>query len=300
MSYEGVLEELETKKPSGLIDLGIDKILRASQFLGSPEKSFKSIHIAGTNGKGSTAVFLSSILERSGYKVGLFTSPHLSDIRERVVINQEMILKDDFVKLYRLVEEVDSKNNLQLTYFEVITMIAFLYFSESKVDFAVVETGLGGRLDATNIIEPEVAIITRLAVDHKRWLGETLEAIAKEKAGIIKKGLTSLVTIHQEEDAMKVIEKKCVSNNVSFYVEEPLNNKVALGLAGKHQRENAALALKTARLLKEQGCDISGEVDTLKDVSWPGRLETISGTPYIILDGAHNLSGAAGSKHNCG
>src|SRR5947209_652619 len=174
--------------------------------MGNPHEQFKSVHVAGTKGKGSTCAMLASMLQACGYKVGLYTSPHLNDIRERIVVNGQMISHADFGRLIRNIEPIASRMRPTPTYFDVLTAAAFKYFAEQKIDIAVVETGLGGRLDSTNVISPEVTAITSLSKDHMAQLGYTLEKIAEEKAGIFKAGVPA-VTVMQDPDAEAVIKR---------------------------------------------------------------------------------------------
>ncbi len=276
------------------IKLGLERVFKACEALDHPENKFPSIIIAGTNGKGSTSAFLESILRHHGLKAGLYTSPHLVDVRERIQINREMISEDDFTRLIAKVKDVNSPTHQltnSLTYFEFLAVMGVLYFAEQKVDIAVLEVGLGGRLDATNVVTPLVSVITRIGIDHKGYLGDTVEKIAFEKCGIIKKGVP-VVTIDQSSEVMDVIRRVADENDSMLHIVSPNEVKWRLGLSGRHQLENAACAVRAAEIVLE------GEVESvfataLASTVWPGRLEIVSQKPLVILDGAHNPNGAA-------
>lgn len=286
-SYESFCRHLGDREYFGQ-KLGLERIQKLLRRLGNPEKDFKSIHIAGTNGKGSTAAMLASVLQKTGLKTGLYTSPHLHDFCERIRVGAELISQEDVLLYARRIREVEEE---PLTFFELTTAMAFLYFSSQKVEMAVIETGLGGRLDATNVITPLVSVITTLSRDHTEHLGETIEAIAFEKGGIIKPGIP-VVTGLLPTEAKDVILRLCTERNSPWLpVLESIPKTISLTLAGSHQIKNAAVALRVLDLLIERyHFTITREVmqEGLASVSWPGRLETVSLRPWILLDGAHN------------
>jgi len=291
---------------------------RMEQLLGrlrNPHVGSRSIHIAGSKGKGSTAAMIASSIRVAGFPVGLFTSPHLHTIRERISANGMQITEAELIYLVdRLIPEVDAVNvNAQygqLTTFEVLAALAFMYFREKKVDFQVVEVGLGGRLDATNVVVPEVCVITPISLDHTAILGDTIAKIAMEKAGIIKEGVT-VVCAPQQIEAMSVIEDVCKHKNAelievgrditwrskghnlygqSFGIKGRLDRyDLTIPLLGEHQMVNAAIAVAVLELL-----DISDKfiVDGFINVEWPGRVEVLGRRPLLVVDGAHNVDSA--------
>jgi len=311
LEYKKTIKYITSLNKFG-IKLGLRRIKKLLDALGNPEKDFRAIHVAGTNGKGSVCAMTASILRECGYKTGLYTSPHLIDFRERIIINGKKIPKNDVCKLMKKIRQAAGKMKIHPTYFEVITALAFKYFSEEKVDFAVVEVGMGGRFDATNVVEPEVSIITNVFLEHTAYLGRTIKKIAKEKAGIIKNKRPVITSA--TGDAIKVIEKKCnetksnliVLNKKSFvkkkiglknqrFVVFGLNGKydIETKLVGQHQMLNACCAVVCAELL---GIDKNKIIKGLKKASWPGRFETIQKKPTIILDSAHNPDGIEALK----
>lgn len=292
--------------------------------VGNPHKTMKLLHIAGTKGKGSTAIMAQSILTKCGYKTGLFTSPHLVDLEERMTIDGRMVPKDDVRRIMGTLRPyVDSIRReapeQSPTFFELVTALGFCYFAEQKVDYGVIEVGMGGRLDSTNVIRPLVSIISHLDFDHVRQLGPTLDRIAWEKAGIIKPGVP-VVCAPQRQDALAVIEKTCCERNAPLHllgrdfvlsdVESSLTDdqphccftlrtparllrNVCMPLLGRHQASNAALAIRSVEILEETGeCRLSEQIlrDALAQVRCPARIEVIPGTPLVILDGAHNVA----------
>ena len=296
----------------------LDRMRQLLKKLGNPEQSFRSIHVAGTKGKGSTCAMTAAMLEACGYKIGLYTSPHLIDIRERMQINGQMISREDFARIIKLVEPIALKMKPMPTYFDVITAVAFKYFAEQHIDFAVVETGLGGRLDSTNVITPEVTAITSISKDHMAQLGNTLEKIAEEKAGIFKPGIPA-VTILQEPGVEAVFRRvaervgcpldiagKTLEFSYRFESTRPLgpHNRVCLTtpfskyehlpvpLMGEHQAINCGLALAIIDRLKTRGVAINDQkiIEGLTRTHIPGRMEVINATPRIVVDGAHNAA----------
>lgn len=275
--------------------------------LGDPQKSYQTIIIAGTNGKGSTAAMTASILQSAGYRVGLYTSPHLVDVRERIVVNGRKISHKDF---NRLIEQVRRHVTHPVTYFEFLTAVAFLYFQNQKIDVAVLEVGLGGRLDATNVCKPLVSVITNIDYDHTAYLGDTLESIAREKAGIIKRNGVC-VTAAKQKIVLKVFEDICLHRHAKLYcfgrdikikkhkaelayqgVRRSLKN-VTIPLRGEHQLSNCALALATIELCERKGIHVEDKAiyQGLANTHWEARLEVLQEKPLFILDGAHNPAG---------
>ena len=309
------------------IRLGFERIKTLLKYLGNPQDKLNIIHVAGTNGKGSTAAITASILIKAGYKVGLYTSPHLVRFNERIRIDGKEIPDKNIAELVERIR--DSEQNY--TFFEFTTAMAFLYFAEEKVDFAVMEVGLGGRLDATNVGRPLVSIITNIAKDHEAVLGNSIKDIAFEKGGIIKRdGI--LISAETKPAALGILRNECRKKgavlyrlNKDFFIENPLvpilkweanqsstlkkkgemgftfrgrrwfYQDVTLNLLGRHQYLNAACALAALEILEEKGFCISESAvrKGLHGVSWNGRLECISKKPLIILDCAHNPAGAA-------
>ncbi len=289
MDYKQTVEYLDALVPRDF-RLELAQVREACNMFDNPQLSFPTIHIAGTNGKGSTAAFLTSILMGSGYRVGLYTSPHLVDVRERIQIDRVPITEEALVFHAERIRD-SLPEDKALTYFEFLTMLAFLYFQEQKVDVAVVETGLGGRLDATNVVLPQVAIITPIALDHQKHLGKTLTEIATEKCGIIKRGVPTVVA-EQPPEAMDVIRRWCDEMGSPLCMASPEDVGQKLGLPGEHQRQNAACAVEAAHLLEDAKFRIEGMEKSLKDTRWEGRLEIVNESPCVILDGAHNAAGA--------
>ena len=280
MDYDKAIKFLYSRELFG-IKLGLSNIRKLLKKLGNPHKELKVIHVAGTNGKGSCCAMISSILQEQGYKVGMYTSPHLVDFRERILINKKKIGKENLLKLVKRIKPLLKKH----TYFEVVTALAFLYFSEKKVDYVVAEVGMGGRLDATNVVDPLVSVITNISLEHKKHLGDTIEKIAFEKAGIVKKNRPCVSAA--TGSALKVIKKICRKRNSRLYVVKG-KKKLKLNLKGSFQLLNASTSLKVIDILKKTGIEVSDKAinNGLKHILWPGRMEFISRN--ILLDCAHN------------
>ncbi|MBC8096086.1 MAG: bifunctional folylpolyglutamate synthase/dihydrofolate synthase [Akkermansiaceae bacterium] len=280
--------------------LGLENTLKLAQLAGNPERGLRFIHVAGTNGKGSTCAMLESIYRAAGLRVGLFVSPHLVSFRERIQINRQMIPELEVVRLVELLQpwvgafpESDHP-----TFFEAVTVMALLYFAEQKCDLVIWETGLGGRLDATNIVSPIASVITNIQYDHQKWLGSTLASIAAEKAGIIKPGIP-VITGAEEPEAVAVIQQVAATQRAplthSHSGRAAISELTKLPLLGEHQRKNAALAVTTVEVLRNV-LPVSAEQLRigLETVHWPGRMQlhvTAAGQK-ILLDGAHNVGGA--------
>ncbi len=276
--------------------LGLKRIKKLLKLLGNPEKGLRVVHIAGTNGKGSVAAMLSSILTEAGYKTGLFTSPHLHDIRERIRINEKNISKKKFNRLLREVKKQHNKmKTAPPTFFETLTASAFRFFKDEKVDFAIIEVGLGGMLDATNVTKPLIGIVTTVDLDHTHILGKTIKKIAKDKSQILK-GLIS-ITGETKKQALQEIRKTCKRNNSKLTVVRRKSDKSPL--LGDHQKKNTAVVLETINQLKKLGFKITKKNtdNGLKKTKWPGRSEIIRKKPLTILDGAHNPAGVRSLKN---
>lgn len=305
--------------------LGLSRTEKILELLGNPHKDLKCIHIAGTNGKGSATAMISSILKEAGYKVGMYTSPYIEEFEERIQINGVNIPKYDLAKVVTKVSEAVDKV-LELGYdnptqFEIITCAGLLYFYEKKVDFAVIEVGLGGRLDSTNVITPVLSIITSISYDHMGILGDTLSKIAYEKAGIIKKGVPT-VLYPQEKEVEDVIEKICIERqsrlvkvyreNAKAIISSKIDSKVDkyitqnvivntglsqydidLALLGKHQVMNCATVVYAVEELIKMGIKIEKRaiLSALSRVQWKGRFEILNREPLVVIDGAHNIDG---------
>jgi dihydrofolate synthase/folylpolyglutamate synthase len=316
------------------IKLGLENTIRLLSLLDNPQNSFRSIHIAGTNGKGSTSAMIASILRAAGFRVGLFTSPHLVSFTERIRVDDMEIREKEVVELTQEIRNIilDSQpspvtiqavnqttvrdhQSFLPTFFEFVTALGFLYFKRKKIEWAVVETGMGGRLDATNILIPAVSVITNISYDHREFLGQTLREISGEKAGIIKEGVP-VVSSAQEAEVIEVITKKAMEMGRSLHVygrdffSDPRNidmhgiafdyqgkermNDLHISLTGLHQMENASLAIRAIELGMKKGAVPSYAVrEGLARAQWPGRLELVKneGRAYdYLIDGAHNPS----------
>ncbi len=292
----------------------LEPIHRLTGLLGDPQKQFKAIHITGTNGKGSTSAMIASILRAAGYRVGLFTSPHLERFTERIVVDGEEIPEEDVVKLTKLikplVERLDAEpQRVHPLFFDIVTSIAFKYFEERHVDFAVLEVGMGGRLDATNIVNPLVSVITNISLEHTQVLGDTILKIAYEKAGIIKP-CSVLVTATQDDAVYTLFEEKCKNINTeihrvggditfrrlggdlhgqSFEVDGLMGSyTLQTSLLGGYQIYNAATAVGAVEALSRSNFEVSeiAIARGLAEVSWPGRLEVMQERPLVVLDSA--------------
>jgi dihydrofolate synthase/folylpolyglutamate synthase len=279
-------------------NFGLETTRKLAALAGNPQANLRFIHVAGTNGKGSTSAMLESIYRAAGLRVGLFTSPHLVSFRERLQVNREFVSEADVA---RLVEEIQAglkqfPAEAHPTMFEVVTVMALKFFAEQKCDLVIWETGLGGRLDATNIVTPLASVITNIAFDHTQWLGDTLEKIAAEKAGIIKPGVP-VITAAGEPAALGVIERVARKNHSTLTranVNPASTFPPPASLPGEHQKINAALAVATVGVLQKQIPVTDGQIRAgLAQVNWPGRMQIIERDGQkIILDGAHNVAGA--------
>ena len=306
--FDDLLEELYKLKRIG-IKLGLERIRKLLDKLGNPQSSYKIIHVGGTNGKGSVCRIISSILQEGGYTVGLFTSPHLIHLRERFVVNGEEIKDDELLDVLKVVLNAAKKMDEKPTFFEISTAIAFEFFRRKEVDFAVVEVGMGGRYDATNVVSPIISIITNVAIDHSEYLGNNIEDITKEKAGIIKDG-TPVITSATGK-ALDVIDRiarkkhaELISGNGRWERRDfGLNGQrfvvhgifrdyeLETPLLGRFQGENITLAVLAIEKLQMMGVFLpDGCIERgVRNASNPGRMELVSTNPKILLDGAHNV-----------
>jgi len=309
-SYAQCLETLFSLHRFG-IKLGLDVITQILTGLGNPHTAYRTVHVAGTNGKGSVASMLTGMLQAAGFTVGLYTSPHLVHFNERIRINGRPVSDAEIVDSYRAIRKV-QQGEREPTFFEFTTAMALHLFKQHKVDWAVIETGMGGRLDATNILAPELSIITNISLEHKGYLGNTIATITHEKAGIIKPKTPVITGVRQPSAVAVVTERAAKLEAPCFRMGRDFGcrrlpsgafNYVGLdhrwqhlttNLLGRHQVDNAGLALAAAEVLMRKGVAIE-EVHVryaLDHTSWPGRLETVCEEPLIILDGAHNLMAA--------
>lgn len=324
MEYKEAMEYIANTSRFGM-NFGLERVENMLSLLGNPEKNLKCIHIAGTNGKGSTTAMITSILKEEGYTVGMYTSPYLEEFEERIQINGINIPKEKLAKLVTEIKGVTTKvieNGFDNpTQFEIITVLMFLYFSREKVDYVVLEVGLGGRLDATNVIEPLISVIGSISYDHMNILGDTIGQIAKEKCGIIKN--SPVVSYPQVEEAMSVIEKTCKERNVELIktsldsiidtkvnkenntqiIELNLNNRsitVEHSLLGQHQVKNTLVVLNVIDKFSEFVKPISDDVIKrgLLKTKWIGRMEVMRKEPLVVIDGAHNLDGIRSLKNS--
>ena len=284
---------------------GLGRMQQAVKLLGAPHEAVPMIHVTGTNGKGSTIAFMRQLFQQHGLKVGTFTSPHIVSMHDRICINGQPISDQDLIRLGQSIQAMESQlleTHDQLSYFEIITLLAFLYFHEQKVDLALIEVGIGGLLDTTNVITGEVAVITSVGLDHQETLGGSLEAIARQKAGIFKAGKPAVIGPLAKEAEQVCIEKaQATGCPLARYGEnfqlvkgvfqdaQHRFDSLKIGLNGAYQEENAAVALEAFLLFMEQrglAVDENGVREALQATSWPGRLENFS--QGIYLDGAHN------------
>ncbi|RDY25109.1 bifunctional folylpolyglutamate synthase/dihydrofolate synthase [Romboutsia weinsteinii] len=320
MNYQESLKYIAESHKFG-VRLGLDNSIKLLELLGNPHKNLNIIHVAGTNGKGSTCSFVSNILREGGYKVGLYTSPFLETFTERIRVNGENIPQEDVARIITIIKEkieiMVEEGYYNPTEFEIVTAMAFYYYNEQNVDFVALEVGMGGRYDATNVIENSlVSVIVSVSLDHVGILGDTVSKIAYEKAGIIKENGASIV-YKQSKEAEDVIKEVCKEKN-AMYIEVPFDSvevkksdiysqiysctigeeeydDLEIRLIGDHQINNSMMALSVIKYIKEnKGIEISEEAirEGLIKTQWPGRIEKISENPMFIIDGAHNEDGA--------
>jgi len=322
--------EKERRLRYNVTTFNLKRMQKLLSLLGNPHDKVQSVHIAGTKGKGSTATMLGKMLEANGYNVGLYTSPHVVNLRERIAVNSEMISESEMLgvlnRAYAPIEKM-SKNDCP-TFFEIMTALAFMHFVDKKVDIGIIETGMGGRLDSTNVINPKVIGITSLSIDHQRQLGNTIDSIAKEKAGVFKRGVP-IVTVMQDPAAMSVLKSEAMAVNAPLSItgcdidfsyrfetsrEHGPHTRVCLStqtskfehlrvpLYGKHQAINCGLALAILDKLKTSGYNIDNAKATygLERVYLAGRMEMIADDPRIMIDGAHNAASIRALIHAIG
>lgn len=327
MKYEEAMSYIHKVGNFGS-NYGLERTFKLLEHLGNPEKKLKLVHVAGTNGKGSTTAMIAALLRGKGFKVGMYTSPFLEEFEERIQINgkniPKTILGDLMDKVREAVDKVIEEGYNHPTEFEIITCLMFIYFYTEKVDYAVIEVGLGGRLDSTNVITPLVSVIASISFDHTNLLGNTLREIAEEKAGIIKEGIP-VVTYPQEKEALDVLIEKSKEMNSRLYVVSKDNGKfleicnenrifqkvqvnlgkdtfnVKLPLLGEHQIVNLLVALNTYKVISEiEGFSIDNQeiFKAISTVTWIGRLETMKQNPLLVIDGAHNIQGIRSLRAN--
>jgi len=310
MKYETLYNMLPVSEEGKMV-LGLETMEELMEILDHPENKVPIIHIAGTNGKGSTASILSTTLKEAGYRVGLFTSPSLTQFNERIRINNQAVSDDDLMELAELIKERVNQHAVEFTEFELFTAMACLAFERQGCDIGILEVGLGGRLDATNVVsKPELTIITKIALDHQAILGSTIGEIAGEKTGIIKKDVPLVVYPQEYEEARQVILNKADQMNAPTYrVELSMlsyelttedsqsffykGKEYTIQLLEEHQIKNAAVAVQALEVLQEKGWKISEEEvqKGLMSTAWPARFEKISEHPAVIIDGSHNVDG---------
>ncbi|MHC4070290.1 MAG: bifunctional folylpolyglutamate synthase/dihydrofolate synthase, partial [Planctomycetota bacterium] len=328
--FERTDYEKEKRLRYNITTFNLARMEKLLSLVGNPHKKIPTAHIAGTKGKGSTATMLAKMLEANNYVVGLYTSPHLVHLHERIKVNETMINDQQMLgllnRIYAPIEKISKTE--QVSFFEIMTAIAFMHFVDLDVDIAVIETGMGGRLDSTNVIQPKVVGITSLSIDHQHQLGETIGSIAKEKAGVFKRGVP-VITVEQDPEALRVLKSHATAVKAPFSVtgsdidfsqrfetsrEDGPHTRICLTTAtskfehlrvplyGKHQAINCGLALAMLDKLKSSGYDIDDEKATegLNDVSLMGRMEMICEDPRIMIDAAHNAASIRALIHAIG
>lgn len=317
--YQRSLDYLYGLEKFGMI-FGLVQVKKILEAIGNPHKAIQAIHIGGTNGKGSTAAMMASILQQEGYRVGLYTSPHLIRFTERIKVNGKEIEEQEVAALTGWMKEMIEAADITppFTFFDFTTAMALLYFSQKTVDVAILEVGLGGRLDSTNVVDPLLSVVTNITRDHEDVLGKGILKIAQEKAGIIKEE-RPFITAATQPQVLRLFSKICRERKASYfevgkdfqYVRagerefhyEGLHRKlwgVSINLSGPHQVVNATTALGAMEVLEELGYAVStpAMMEGLRVVEWPGRLEMVSSSPRVILDGAHNPAGALALKES--
>ena len=308
-SYSETLDYIFNLR-GGEIDLRLHRVERVLSLFGHPERRYPAFHIAGTNGKGSVAAMLHRILAAEGYRVALYTSPHVVSFTERIRVGDQEISQEEVVELAEEIKRRSAKEGIGLTFFEFVTVMALVYFARRKVEVAVVEVGLGGRLDATNLVLPSVSIITTISKDHEAYLGSDLLSIAREKGGIIKEGVPVVCGSLPPEVAELLREMAGLKGSASYFLGSDFSFAIkdgglfdykglnwnlkglSLALQGRYQRGNAALVLKALEVGKKDFPVKEGALrEGLRTVFWPGRFEVVRRHPMVILDGAHNGEG---------
>lgn len=301
MDYQQTLDYLFSQLPvyqrigAAAYKIDLNNTVQLCQFLDNPQNKFKSIHVAGTNGKGSTSHMIASVLQEAGYNVGLYTSPHLKDFRERIKINGAMISEEEvisFVENYKTLFE-----EKQLSFFEWTVGLAFYYFAHQKVDIAIIETGLGGRLDSTNVITPLLSVITNISIDHTQFLGTTIQEIAYEKAGIIKQNVPVIIGETQSEIEEVFIDKAKEKQSPIIFADQEVIQEYDSDLKGEYQIKNIKTCVATILTLNQVGWKISEEniksglLNSVKNTQLLGRWQILSEKPLIICDTGHNEDG---------
>ena len=297
---------------------GLTRMMKALEKLGNPHLSLKTLHIGGTNGKGSTVTFLSSILQEAGYQVGTYTSPYIETFNERISLNNIPISEEDLVGIaniaYPIIEEINQTDLAPFTEFEIITLLSFIYFRDLHVDIVIYEVGMGGRLDATNVILPLACGITNVGHDHQEILGDTLEKLAYEKLGIVKSKIP-LFTTEERPELLTIFKKQtdslqsCITDALAKYPPQsmvlneqgatfdwPKLKQMVISMKGKHQIKNATLAYSIIEYLREHqffAIDNASIYEGIRKAFWKGRFEVVQENPLILLDGAHNIEGVA-------
>ena len=318
MDYKEAISWLNSFQKFG-IKLGLERIKYICKKLGNPQDNYQIIHVGGSNGKGSVCQFLNSILCLNGYKTGVYTSPHLQRFSERVVVDEKEISEREVVSLIEKIKSIVEEMKDNPTFFEVTTAMAFQYFSDKKVEYAIIEVGLGGRFDATNIVNPLVSVITNVSLEHQDRLGKKIEEIAFEKAGIIKKKVA--VATATSGKALEVIKKKLIENNNSaIFVDKNFYEKISGGIdwqqyiihgvlkdynlkiqmPGTFQGENLAVTIAIVETLQRNGVFITDEsiVKGVESTKYIGRMEIFGFEPILLLDGAHNIAGISALKNS--
>ncbi len=301
MTYQNTLDWMFAQLPmyqrqgSSAFKKDLSNTHKLAQHLNFPERDFKSVHVAGTNGKGSTSHMLASVFQEAGYKVGLYTSPHLKDFRERIKINDKEVSESFVIDFIEQNKSFFESN--KLSFFEMTVGMAFKYFSQEKVDVAVVEVGMGGRLDSTNIITPEVSVITNIGLDHTQFLGTTLREIAFEKGGIIKPNVPVVIGETQEE-TLPVFKELAKNNHSEITFADQQNNKIYTSdLVGAYQQKNIKTVVETLKVLADRGFGISDEhiseglLNVIKNTGLLGRWQVLGVRPKIVCDTGHNRDG---------
>lgn len=300
MNYQQTLDWLFAQLPmyqrigKAAFKPNLDNTDYLMQILGNPESKFKSIHVAGTNGKGSVSHMLASVFQTAGYKTGLYTSPHLKDFRERIKINGSLIPEENVVDFVEHNQTAFTERGL--SFFEMTVGLAFDYFVKEQVDIAIIEVGMGGRLDSTNVIHPELSVITNISLDHSAFLGTDLESIAKEKAGIIKNNIPVIIGEQTEETAPVFKEKAAEQNAPIFFAEDYTFELPESDLKGNYQRKNIATVITAIKQLEKQNHSLrqhiySGLKNVVKNTGLRGRWETLNHQPLTICDTGHNIAG---------
>jgi dihydrofolate synthase/folylpolyglutamate synthase len=301
MTYQDTLDWMFSQLPmyqrqgKSAFKKDLSNTILLANYLKNPHKHFKSIHVAGTNGKGSTSHMLASILQESGYKVGLYTSPHLKDFRERIKINGREVSKQFVIGFIKRNKSFFEDNSM--SFFEMTVGMAFEYFAKKKVDIAIIEVGMGGRLDSTNIINPEVSVITNIGLDHTQFLGDTLEAISFEKGGIIKPKVPVVIGETQRETSVIFEELAVKHQSKMIFADKSILKEYKTDLAGSYQSKNIKTAVQTINILRNKGYKVSekhlkeGLLNIVNNTGLMGRWQTLNNNPKVICDTGHNREG---------